>query len=166
MAILFVSSFNSCKKNSNNNQNGNGSNTTGFIDAIVNGVQYNCNNQYGAPSFSGTWYGSTYSNSSQLPNNAFGVTINNYTLLNGVKLPYTFTNNYNGPGIEISFYHNQSTSPTQTAYICNNWAEGLSATITSISNNTIEGTFSGSFSALYAGTDNIQNGSFSLPYNP
>jgi hypothetical protein len=161
--LLLLSSFtlffSGCKKNSN----GNGTNNGGYINATVDGVQYNCSVPNGTPSsYSGTWGAAYYCNSAQLPNYEFGIEITSYATLNSVHLPYTFTNNYTAPGIEMFFYYNQATSPTQTGYYCNNWAMDLTATITSISNNTIQGTFSGS---CYP-SKTLQSGTFSIPYNP
>jgi hypothetical protein len=160
-----------CKK-------GNNSNTAGYINAIVNGVQYNCINANGAPSFNNDCFGvvnpagcyeANYETTTQLPNYEFSIVINSNSALNGINLPFTFSNNYTAPGIEIFFYHNQATSPTQTEYYCNNWAMNLTAAITSMSNNTIQGTFNGSFYYDLQNSNTyvpVQNGTFSCPYNP
>jgi len=154
-----------CKKDANND-------TSGLIDATIDGVQYHFANLYGGPTYNGEDFGVTYSKESQMPLYDFSVTLKHRNLLTS---PYTFTNDYNGTGIQMWFEYRTENAANGFHYFANNWSQstsnaGFTATVSEVSSGRLKGTFHGGFrkynnNGTYT-QKNITNGTFDVPYQP
>jgi len=155
-----------CKKESNS--------SGGFIKANVDGTLYNCTILKGGAGYNGNDYGVTYGTSENATYDAFSFTLKDRDLLSA---PYTFTNNYNGAGVQIFFRKIQPVTPTLVEYSANNWSQsttntGFTVTVTEISNGMIKGTFSGGIRKYNPQSQpcctytqkQITNGEFEVPY--
>ena len=140
-----------------------------FINAMVDGVQYNCSSVRGSsapvysnPSYSNGNYNITIDNPDSA-NFEFTIIISRYSYLTGLNFPFSFSTQDTAPGINIGY----NSYKTHFDFGLDN-TKGLSVTITSISNSMIKGTFSGSFLTVVPGApaSKVENGFFSLPFHP